>query len=135
LAAVVFAACKSARALADIPQMIIECSPQPGVGGADSAQHGGVFLISGLVSGLRGRLRLAFSGISLFVFVGAAAGLYTLRKVGQTLDQIALETVLMTLDAQDLSRDGPKKSPLVGRRQMQRMGSRSSQCPVWHRAT
>lgn len=47
-------------------------------------------------------------GISLFVITAAAAGLYTLRKVGQTFDQ--LETVPMTLDPQELSCDAQENA-------------------------
>ena len=78
------------------------------LGDAGSVHKGLHFLIPGLVPGLRGRLLLAFFGISLFVIVAAAAGLYALRKVGQTLDRITIETVPVTLDAQELSRNAQK---------------------------
>jgi hypothetical protein len=74
------------------------------LGGAESAQKGR-FFISGFVPGLRGRLLLAFFLISLFVIIAAAAGLYALHKIGQSLDRITLETVPVTLSAQELSRN------------------------------
>jgi adenylate cyclase len=58
--------------------------------------------------GLRGRLLLAFFGISLFVIAAAAAGLYGLREVGQTLDRITVETVPAVLGAHELSRNAQK---------------------------
>jgi PAS domain-containing protein len=60
------------------------------------------------VPGLRGRLLLAFIAISLFVVVAAAAGLYALREVEQTLDRITLKTVPVALDARELSRKSEK---------------------------
>jgi signal transduction histidine kinase/DNA-binding response OmpR family regulator len=60
------------------------------------------------VPGLRGRLLLAFIAISLFVIAAAAAGLYALREVEQTLDRITLKTVPMALDARELSRKSEK---------------------------
>src|SRR6516164_1757976 len=61
-----------------------------------------------LAPGLRGRLLLAFFAISLFVIAAAAAGLYALHEVGQTLDRITLETVPAVLDAHELSRKAQK---------------------------
>src|SRR5260370_31617134 len=58
--------------------------------------------------GLRGRLLLAFFGISLFVIAAAAAGLYGLSQVGRTLDGITLETVPAALDARELWRKSEK---------------------------
>src|ERR1700738_249824 len=60
--------------------------------------------LSGLIPGLRGRLLLAFIAISLFVVVAAAAGLYALREVEQSLDRITLRTVPVALEARELSR-------------------------------
>src|SRR5258708_18114058 len=60
------------------------------------------------VRGLRGRLLLAFIAISLFVVAAAAAGLYALREVEQTLDRITLKTVPVALDARELSRKSEK---------------------------
>jgi adenylate cyclase len=60
------------------------------------------------VPGLRGRLLLAFIAISLFVIAAAAAGLYALREVEQTLDRITLKTVPVALDARELSRKSEK---------------------------
>jgi adenylate cyclase len=56
------------------------------------------------VPGLRGRLLLAFIAISLFVVVAAAAGLYALREVEESLDRITLKTVPVALEARELSR-------------------------------
>jgi PAS domain-containing protein len=61
-----------------------------------------------LVPGLRGRLLLAFIAISLFVVIAAAAGLYALREVEQTLDRITLKSVPVALDARELSRESEK---------------------------
>jgi PAS domain S-box-containing protein len=60
------------------------------------------------VPGLRGRLLLAFIAISLFVVIAAAAGLYALREVEQTLDRITLKSVPVALDARELSRKSEK---------------------------
>jgi len=62
----------------------------------------------GFVPGLRGRLLLAFIAISLFVVAAAAAGLYALREVEQTLDRITLKTVPLALDARELWRKSEK---------------------------
>src|SRR5215471_11076230 len=78
------------------------------LGGAEPGRKGRRSLIPVFVPGLRGRLLLAFFLICLFVIVAAAAGLYALRNVGQTLDQITLETVPVTLSAQELSRNAQK---------------------------
>src|SRR5215472_5440320 len=78
------------------------------LGGADSAQKGRRFFIPGLVPGLRGRLLLAFFVISLFVIAAAAAGLYALREVGQTLDRITSKTVPVASAAHELSRKAQK---------------------------
>src|SRR5437773_10997395 len=56
------------------------------------------------VPGLRGRLLLAFIAISLFVVAAAAAGLYALREVEQTLDRITLKNVPLAIDARELWR-------------------------------
>src|SRR5690348_13083711 len=55
--------------------------------------------------GLRGRLLLAFIAISLFVIVAAAAGLYALRGVEQSLRKVTVETVPSALAAAELSRE------------------------------
>jgi signal transduction histidine kinase/DNA-binding response OmpR family regulator len=55
--------------------------------------------------GLRGRLLLAFIVISLFVIAAAAAGLYALRAVEESLRKITVETVPPALAAAELSRD------------------------------
>jgi signal transduction histidine kinase len=67
--------------------------------------------LSGLgkfLRGLRGRLLLAFFAISLFVVAAAAAGLYALREVGRTLDEITLRTIPVALDARELWRKSEK---------------------------
>ena len=64
--------------------------------------------LSRLIPGLRGRLLLAFIAISLFVVVAAAAGLYALREVEQSLDRITLQTVPVALDARELWRKTEK---------------------------
>ena len=78
------------------------------LGGGEPAQKGRRLFLPGFLPGLRGRLLLAFFLISLFVIVAAAAGLYALHRVGQTLDRITLETVPVTLDAQELLRNAQK---------------------------
>src|SRR6516162_2186450 len=75
---------------------------------AGSAQKGRRLFRPKLAPGLRGRLLLAFFAISLFVIAAAAAGLYALHEVGQTLDRITLETVPAVLDAHELSRKAQK---------------------------
>src|SRR6516165_10877475 len=75
---------------------------------AGSAQNPLLSSLLKFVPGLRGRLLLAFFAISLFVIAAAAAGLYALREVGQTLDRITLETVPAALDAHELSRKAEK---------------------------
>jgi signal transduction histidine kinase/CheY-like chemotaxis protein len=78
------------------------------LGGAEPWRKERRSFIPGFVPGLRGRLLLAFFLICLFVIVAAAAGLYALRNVGQTLDRITLETVPVTLSAQELSSNAQK---------------------------
>src|SRR5512146_3124559 len=55
--------------------------------------------------GLRGRLLLAFIVISLFVIAAAAAGLYALGVVEQSLRKVTVETVPSALAAAELSRE------------------------------
>jgi len=76
----------------------------PDLGGDDSTQQRPRSVISALVPGLNGRLLLAFFVISLFVIAAAAAGLYALNQVGQTLDRITLRIVPVALGVDELSR-------------------------------
>jgi serine phosphatase RsbU (regulator of sigma subunit) len=64
--------------------------------------------VSRFIPGLRGRLLLAFIAISLFVVAAAAAGLYALREVEQSLDRITIETLPVALDARELLRKSEK---------------------------
>jgi serine phosphatase RsbU (regulator of sigma subunit) len=59
------------------------------------------------IPGLRGRLLLAFVAISLFVVVAAAAGLYAVGDVEQSLAR-TLTTVPVALDARELWRKSEK---------------------------
>jgi hypothetical protein len=61
----------------------------------------------GFVHGLRGRLLLAFIAISLFVVVAAAAGLYALGEVEQSLARTQT-AVPVALDARELWRKSEK---------------------------
>jgi signal transduction histidine kinase len=64
--------------------------------------------LSRFIPGLRGRLLLAFIAISLFVVAAAAAGLYALRDVEQSLNRITAETLPVALDARELLRKSEK---------------------------
>ena len=59
------------------------------------------------LSGLRGRLLLAFVAISIFVVVAAAAGLYAVGQVERSLAR-TLRTVPVALDARELLRKSEK---------------------------
>ena len=54
--------------------------------------------------GLRGRLLLAFLGISAFAVLGAAAGIYSFVEVGKVLERIIQRRVPSTLASLELSR-------------------------------
>ena len=54
--------------------------------------------------GVRGRLLLAFLGISMFSLIAAASGLYSLSQVGGALDKITAQRVPETLSWLELSR-------------------------------
>jgi class 3 adenylate cyclase/HAMP domain-containing protein len=54
--------------------------------------------------GVRGRLLLAFLGISMFSLVAAASGLYSLSQVGGALDKITAQRVPEALSWLELSR-------------------------------
>jgi len=54
--------------------------------------------------GVRGRLLLAFLGISMFSLVAAASGLYSLSQVGGALDKITEQRVPEALSWLELSR-------------------------------
>ena len=54
--------------------------------------------------GVRGRLMLAFMGISLFALVAAASGLYSLSQVGGALNKITEQRVPEALSWLELSR-------------------------------
>src|ERR1700730_9907685 len=84
------------------PATSVGLSPlRPSRGGARAG-------LPGRTRGLRGRLPLSFIPISLFVVVAAAAGLYALREVEQSLDRITLRTVPVALDARELWRKSEK---------------------------
>src|SRR5210317_341018 len=54
--------------------------------------------------GVRGRLLLAFLGISMFSLVAAASGLYSLSQVGGALNKITAQRVPEALSWLELSR-------------------------------
>ena len=54
--------------------------------------------------GVRGRLLLAFLGISMFSLVAAASGLYSLSQVGGALNKITEQRVPEALSWLELSR-------------------------------
>ncbi len=54
--------------------------------------------------GVRGRLLLAFVGVSLFSLVAAASGFYSLSEVGKALERITEQRVPEALSWMDLSR-------------------------------
>ncbi|MCP5072673.1 MAG: hypothetical protein GY947_05170 [Rhodobacteraceae bacterium] len=54
--------------------------------------------------GVRGRLLLAFLGISMFSLVAAASGFYSLSQVGGALTRITEQRVPEALDWLELSR-------------------------------
>ncbi len=58
--------------------------------------------------GVRGRLLLAFLGISAFVVLGAIAAVYSFFKIGGALDRITEERVPVALIAQELSREAER---------------------------
>jgi adenylate cyclase len=58
--------------------------------------------------GVRGRLLLAFLGISAFAVIGAAAGLYSFAEVGRVLGRITEERVPSALASLELSRQAER---------------------------
>lgn len=54
--------------------------------------------------GVRGRLLLAFFGISALAILGAAASLYSFREIGEVMDRITQRRIPVALNAQSLSR-------------------------------
>jgi adenylate cyclase len=54
--------------------------------------------------GVRGRLLLAFFGISALAILGAAAALYSFREIGGVLDRITQHRIPVALNSQALSR-------------------------------
>jgi len=58
--------------------------------------------------GVRGRLFLAFLGISAFSVFAAAAAMYAILQVGQALDQISQKRVPAALASQQLSRQAER---------------------------
>lgn len=54
--------------------------------------------------GVRGRLVLAFFGVSAFVVLAAAAAIYSFLKVGGELDRITQKRVPAALTSLELSR-------------------------------
>ena len=72
--------------------------------------------------GVRGRLFLAFLGISAFAVLAAAAAMYAFLQLGDSLDQIAQKRVPTALASQQLSRQAervvsmaPRFGPREGR--------------------
>ena len=58
--------------------------------------------------GVRGRLFLAFLGISAFAVFAAAAAMYAFLQVGEVLDQITQKRVPAALASQQLSRQAER---------------------------
>jgi adenylate cyclase len=58
--------------------------------------------------GVRGRLLLAFLGISAFALIAAAAAMYSFSKVGGVLGRITEERVPAALDSLELSRQAER---------------------------
>ena len=58
--------------------------------------------------GVRGRLLLAFFGISAFAVFAAAAAMYAFLQVGEALDQITQKRVPAALASQQLSRQAER---------------------------
>jgi len=58
--------------------------------------------------GVRGRLLLAFFGISAFAVLAAAAAMYSFLEVGKALNQITQERVPSTIASQQLSRQAER---------------------------
>jgi class 3 adenylate cyclase len=65
--------------------------------------------------GVKGRLLLAFSGISALAALGAVAALLTFAEVGAVFDRITRERVPTTLAALDLSRQAERIASLAPR--------------------
>jgi class 3 adenylate cyclase len=65
--------------------------------------------------GVRGRLLLAFSGISALFVLGALAAFLTFAEVGAVVDRITSERVPTTLAALDLSRQAERLAALAPR--------------------
>jgi class 3 adenylate cyclase len=65
--------------------------------------------------GVKGRLLLAFGGISALAALGAVAALLTFAEVGAVFDQITRERVPTTLTALDLSRQAERIASLAPR--------------------
>ena len=64
--------------------------------------------------GVRGRLLLAFLGISMFSLVAAASGLYSLTQVGSALNKITEQRVPEALSWLELSRRVESVVKVVG---------------------
>ena len=58
--------------------------------------------------GVRGRLLLAFLGISGFAVIAAAAAIYTFSRAGDALQQITQERLPPVLDSLELSRQAER---------------------------
>src|SRR5262245_3553300 len=58
--------------------------------------------------GVRGRLLLAFLGISAFALIAAAAAMYSFSRVGGVLNRITAERVPAALDSLELSRQAER---------------------------
>ena len=58
--------------------------------------------------GVRGRLLLAFLGISAFALIAAAAGMISFFEVGEVMNRITQRKVPSALASQDLSRQSER---------------------------
>src|SRR4051812_24303915 len=58
--------------------------------------------------GLRGRLLLAFFGISGFALLGAAAAMYAFLEVGKAFDRITQQRIPSSLTSLELSRQAER---------------------------
>ncbi len=72
---------------------------------------GGV--MTNLNIGVKGRLLLAFSGISALAVLGALAAFLTFAEVGVVVDRITSERVPTALAALDLSRQAERLAALA----------------------
>jgi adenylate cyclase len=74
------------------------------------ASAGGLWWVDSMLRrmGVRGRLLLAFLGISAFALIAAAAAMYSFSEVGGVLGRITEERVPAALDSLELSRQAER---------------------------